>query len=86
MTTAAIEVSTTDQAWAEKHATPAAEGRYTVPGCSITRRYQFCGRDWVNYTLPAGVPIPAGWNVAKSAAQSGVLAAPAIWVHETVSA
>lgn len=76
--TVAIEVTTpNDPNWVAKWGAGQVEERTIVPGCTITGRWTFRGRDWVNYTLPTGCPLPTGWDKGVQNA----LAAPAEWTH-----
>lgn len=75
--TATVEISTHDADWISRHGTGQVEERVMVEGCTITGRYTFCGREWVNYRLPAGLHIPRDWDKGVQNA----LAAPAHWVH-----
>jgi hypothetical protein len=75
--TATVEVITTDATWIAAHTTGQVEERVSLPGCTVTGRFTFCGREWVNYRLPAGVKAPRDWDKGVENA----LAAPAQWVH-----
>ncbi len=74
--TATVQVHTTDTTWTAKHGAGTTEERVNVPGCTITGTYRFCGREWVNYRLPAGTPLPKDWDKGTQ----NMLAAPAVWV------
>lgn len=79
--TITVQVYTSDEAWAATYGTDRVEDghgdtRVIVPGCTRTGGFAAFGREWVNYTLPAGAPTPKGWDKVAP----GVLAAPAEWV------
>jgi hypothetical protein len=75
--TATVEIVTTDADWIAKHSAGQVEERVMLPGCVITNRFAFCGREWVNYRLPKGVKAPRDWDKGVENA----LAAPAQWVR-----
>lgn len=80
---ATVTIHTADAAWLRQaEASDLGDGRASVPGCEIVNRYTFCGREWVNYILPAHAGIPTDWNIGVKAARNGVLAAPAVDVED----
>lgn len=63
--------------WAHANGFTHQDGRAHITGCVITARYTFCGRDWVNYRLPAGCKPPATWDKVSPDAHAALTE----WVH-----